>query len=137
MKNAIKKRLRRHREDVVVWVAVLGVVVAVFMLDNASESHKWHPAILWTCTAFTVITLFGRSKWQSWRFWVLWVCFFAVHLLAMWWIFDFFLFPGHVWRTFLVIPIVLLKAPIAFVEGILVLGFIVRIERNLFRATSQ
>jgi hypothetical protein len=121
MPRVLKKR-RRVGDDVVGWVGILATTAALYVFHNPSEPHKWHPAIVWTCTAFSCIALFGRTRWRSWKFWLLWVFFLLVHILAMWWIFGRLLPAGHVWGTIYVIPI-------GFVEGILVLGLLVRIER--------
>jgi hypothetical protein len=118
------KRRPRLKDDVVGWVGVLITIVALYVIDNPSEPHKWHPAIVWSCTAFSTIALFGRTQWQSWRFWALFMVFLLLHVFAMWWVFDKIVPAGHVWGTLFVVPI-------AFVEGILVLGQIVRFENML------
>src|ERR1700739_1954254 len=120
MPGILKKR-KGASDNVVGWVGVFVTVVTLYVLDNPSEPHKWHPAIVWSCTAFSTIALFGRARWQSWRFWALCILFLLLHVLAMWWIFGRLLPAGHVWGTFYVMPI-------GFVEGILLLGLIVRTE---------
>lgn len=120
----ILKKRRRVSDDIVGWIGLAVVIVASFVLDMPSEPHKWHPAIVWTGTAFSCIALFGRTRWRSWRFWILWASFLSLHVVAMWWIFDSLLPAGHVWGTLYVMPI-------GFIEGILLVGLVVRIERML------
>jgi hypothetical protein len=123
MSKPFKKR-RRYSEDLVGWAGTVIMVVAMFVLDKPSEPHKWHPAIVWTGLAFTTIALFGRTLWSSWRFWVLSTIFLMLHVYAMWWLFDQLLPHGHVWGTLFVVPI-------AFVEGILLVGVIAWIDHKL------
>ena len=120
MPRILKKR-QRFSDDIVGWAGLLIAAVALIVLDRPSEPHKWHPAIVWSCTAFSGIALFGRTHWRSWRFWVLWTLFLLLHVFLMWWIFDKVLPPGHVWGTIYVMPL-------GFVEAILLVGLIVRIE---------
>jgi hypothetical protein len=123
MKKRLNKGGKKVSDDVVGWAGVLVTIVALVLLDNRNSPHKWHPAIVWTCSTFSAIALFGRTLWPSWRIWSLWASFLIVHLFAMWFIFDKVLPPGRVWGTIYVIPI-------AFVEGILLLGLIARFNRR-------
>ena len=111
-------------DRVVGWVGLVVVIVAMFVLDKPSEPHKWHAAITWSVLAFMTVTLFGRGRWKSWRFWALWMFFALLQLLAMWWLFGRAMPAGHFVGTVVV-------APIAFIEGVLLVGLIVRIERMI------
>jgi hypothetical protein len=110
-------------DNVVGWIGVAAVLAALFILDKPDHPHKWHAAIVWTASAFSVVALFGRTRWRSWRFWMLCAVFLVLHVFTMWVIFA-KVFPNLVLGTLYVVP------P-AFVEGILLLGVVVRIERRL------
>lgn len=113
-------------ERTVGWLGLAVVVVSMFVLDKPSEPHKWHAAIIWSVGAFLTITLFGRTRWSSWRFGALWTFFALLQLLAMWWLFGRVMPAGYFVGTLVV-------APIGFIEGVLLVGLIVRIERRSVR----
>jgi hypothetical protein len=123
----VPNSLRKHewfKDNVIGIVGCIVVIGACLSLDTTSEPNRWHPAIMWTCTAFSGIALFGRTLWRSWRFWALWAFFLALHVYAMWWFYDRTPRVIQAIGTFLVIPI-------GFVEAIVVLGLIARVESFL------
>lgn len=126
--SSMHKRRVKTREPlgdrVAWWLALTVAVVATFVLDKPSEPHKWHAATMWFAVAFLTITLFGRTRWKSWRFWTLWTFFALLQLLAMWWLFGRVLPAGFFLGTLYV-------APIGFIEGVLLVGLIVRIEHMI------
>ncbi len=75
------------------------------------------------CTSNLLFVAISRAG-NLWRFWLLWASLLLLHVFVMWWIFDKILPANHMWGTMYVIPL-------GFVEAILLVGLIVRIERML------
>jgi len=110
-----KRRMAKRIEDAIPWIGALLALAAALVLDSPKQQHRWHSAIMWTVCTFTFIVLFGRPRWTSIGFWWLCTAAFVAHLIAMWALF------GTV-PAMSVVGIIL--APIALVEGVLILGLI-------------
>ncbi len=106
-------------------MVVLGLAMAIIM-DQAGMPQKWHAAIVGTLVSFGGVSLVFQRKWSYPQFWIALAICFAVHLAATWVVFEKVL--AHV----KVIGI-LIWTPIAFAEGILLLGVIPVLERKLRR----
>lgn len=106
------------------WVAVVVAFVAAVVLDRGTPRYNWHPAIVWTLTAFYGAMIFGRSKWKVSQFWIFLTLCLAIHVLAMWAVFT-RLIPHWSPGTLLVIPI-------GFAESILLLVVVARLSRLVF-----
>ena len=115
--SRMQRSKARRMEDAIPWIFAFIALAAAVVLDTPSHPHRWHPAIMWTCCAFTCAVLFGRPRWASKGFWLLYIAFLGVHLFAMWLLFGKIIPATFVLGTMYV-------APIGFVEGILVLGLI-------------
>ena len=117
--------MKRHSvsDNAIVWSAAAVGLIAAIVLDKGSAPHKWHGAIMWTGVAFYGVLIFGRKKWGSWLFWILWAFFLVLHGFAMWVIFA-QLLPRLILGTLYVVPL-------AFVESVLLLVIILKIERML------
>ncbi len=128
MREQLKKRSAAG-DDIVAWIGLALVLAAAIILDKGSAPHKWHAAIMWTFVTFLCLLRFGRKKWNSWLFWAFWATCFGLHLFAMWLIFE-RLLPRLILGTLYVVPV-------AFIEGIFLVGMFARLEHKpaLERAT--
>lgn len=122
MPNVLNKQ-HTLGDNAIIWIGAIATIAACIMLDKPQEPHKWHAAIVWTCLTFVGVILFGRTRWRSWLFWTLSSLFLFLHVILMWWIFDKLLPGGHVWGTLYVMPL-------GFVEGIVLVGLIARLEQR-------
>jgi len=120
-------------DNVLSWIAVVFALVAAIILDENGTTNKWHAAIIWTVVTFYTVLILGRRKWKSWRFWVLYAFFVVAHTFTMWVLFA-MLLP----RLLLGILYVF---PPAFVESILIVGLISKVETKIgsisFRRSSS
>jgi hypothetical protein len=121
---ASKKR-RSLSDDTFGWLGIALVLIAAIILDKGSPPHKWHAAIMWTFVALFGLLVFGRNKRGSWLFWVFWATCLALHVVAMWVIFD-QLLPRLILGTLYVVPL-------GFIESLLLLAIFPKLERTAAR----
>ena len=100
----------------------LGIVV---ISDKIGTPQKWHAAIVGTMVTFGGVAWVFRGKWRRWQFWASLGVLFTIHILAMWLVFTQILASVKTLG-------ILIWAPVAFVEGILLLGLVPLLERRLF-----
>jgi len=112
-------------DDTFGWIGLALVLIAAIILDKASQSHRWHAAIMWTFVALFGVLVFGRNKRTSCLFWVFWATCLALHVVAMWVIFD-QLLPRLILGTLYVVPL-------AFMESLLLVVVFHKLERRVAR----
>ncbi len=111
-------------ENVFICAAALLCLGMVILMDRIGMPQKWHAAVGGTGGPFVIVLLAYRRKWRYWTFWAaLGICF-AAHLVAIWVVFERVLAPVKVMG-------ILIWGPIAFAEGIFLLGMIPILERRL------
>jgi hypothetical protein len=106
-------------------ITAVVILTAVIFLDRMGAPQKWHAAVYGTVLPLATVVSVCHHKWARWQFWAsLGICF-AVHLLALWYVFD------------KVRPIktmgILIWTPVMFAEGIFILGLVPLLERKLQR----
>jgi hypothetical protein len=105
-------------------MVVVGMFVVVLM-DKMGAPQKWHAAIVGTAVSFGGVALVYQRKWPYWPFWAsLGMCF-AVHVVALWIVFERLLAPIKTMG-------ILIWAPTAFAEAIFLVGLVPYLERKLW-----
>jgi hypothetical protein len=104
-------------------VCLLGFGLAV-ILDRRGMPQKWHAAIVGTCVSFGGVSWVFHARWRRPWFWLAFVICFAAHMLMIWVVFGQILAGTKYFG-------ILIWAPIAFAEGIVLLGFIPALERRM------
>ena len=107
----------------VVLLAVLALGV-VFITDYFGMPQKWHAAIVGTFLPFGGVAWVFASRWRQRRFWIAMCVCLVFHIVAIWLIFQ------HAFSGVQNVGI-LIWAPIAFAEGVLLLGIVRLIERKI------
>ncbi|SRR6266849_22485 len=111
-------------ENLAIFVIVVVGMFVVVLMDRMGEPQKWHAAVAGTAISFGGVALVYQRKWPHWSFWVSLGTCFAAHILALWLVFDRLLAPVKTMG-------ILIWSPIAFAEGIFLLGFVPVLERKL------
>lgn len=111
------------------WIGIAFALIAAVILDKENSPHKWHAAIMWTFVAFFGVLIFGRKKRGSRLFWVLWTACLVLHTFAMWLLFG-QLMPRLILGTLYIVPV-------AFIESLLLLLAILRMERRLAHSAER
>ena len=110
-------------ENILIWgLAFLCLGLAIKM-DRVGMPQKWHAAIVGTAVSFGGVVLVYRTKWSQWHFWAAIAVCFVVHLLVISIVFDKVLASVEVLG-------ILLWSPIAFAEGIFLLGIVPMVQRK-------
>ena len=104
-------------------VALLGLAGAL-MADRFGLPQKWHAAIVGTLVAFGGCAWVYRSRWSIVEFWLALGTCFMIHLIGIWLVFAELLSEA---KTFGI----LIWAPVAFVEGIFLLGLVPALQRKI------
>jgi membrane-associated HD superfamily phosphohydrolase len=114
----------RATENLAVFVMVAVVLSVVVLMDGSGAPQRWHAAVVGTAVSFGGVALVYQRKWRHWPFWVSLGTCFAAHVLALWLVFDRLLAPVKTMG-------ILIWSPIAFAEGIFLLGLVPFLERKL------
>ncbi|MGB6822662.1 MAG: hypothetical protein WBE21_11325 [Candidatus Acidiferrales bacterium] len=122
MTKVMKNRSSR-KQNLIIWTTGLIALALVILADHNGLPQKWHTAIFGTVAPFGFVVAIYPRRWGTWSFWAAFAICFAVHLLAMWILFQYVILgvaPG--WA---------LWTPIAFVECFVLLVAVRRIENRL------
>ena len=104
-------------------IALFGLAIAV-IADYLGLSQKWHAAIVGTLVAFGSSTWLLRSRWSKRQFWLALGSCFVIHLFGIWLVFAELMSEA---KTFGI----LIWAPVAFAEGIVLLGLVPALQRKI------
>jgi hypothetical protein len=115
---------RSISDNLIVFLIVVGALAAAWMMDSLGMPQKWHAAVIWTGAALTGSILVFRKRWARPTFWIALVTCFAVHIFAMWLIFQ------HLLSSISFVGM-LYAIPLALVEGGILLAAIPWVERCL------
>jgi hypothetical protein len=111
-------------ENRAIWIMVAVTMLAVILMDRMGAQQKWHAAVFGTVGPIGVVAFVCHHKWAYWEFWAsLGICF-AVHVFAIWYVFERLFAPVKMMG-------ILIWAPIAFAETIFILGLVPVLERKL------
>ena len=111
-------------ENLAIFVMVVVTMCAIIFMDRTGAAQKWHAAVVGTGFSFGGVALVYQRKWPPWRFWGAWGICFVLHVLAVWIVFDRLL--AGIQRMGILIWI-----PIAFLEGVFLLGLVPALELKL------
>jgi|SRR6185437_5023350 len=114
---------RSTKENIIVGLCMVATLALLILADRNGLPQKWHTAIFGTVAPFGFVVATYPRRWGTWSFWAAFSICFAVHLLAVWILFQYVILgvaPG--WA---------LWTPIAFVECFVLLVAVRRIENRL------
>ena len=118
-----RKRLF-SRENIAYFAMGVVTLALAIIADNRGMPHKWHTAIFGTVVPFTCIVISLPSRWRQWSFWVALTICLAVHIIAMWFFFQYVLVSAQGIGL-------LLWFPIAVIELVVLLVAVKRIAERL------
>jgi len=118
------RKIGKTTENVLIIIVALIALGVVILMDRAGMPQKWHAAVIGTVVTFVGISLVFQRQWQLVVFWQAFGICFGVHLIALWLIFEKVLAPVHNMG-------ILIWAPMAFGEGVLLLAMIPILERRV------
>jgi hypothetical protein len=109
LKNAQIKRGRAIRESIWLLAVVVFCLIATFYTEKWGLDRKWVTALLGTVVPFGFVTYVNRRRLARWSFWIsLFVCL-AIHLLAVWAVFQYVLSGFRTFSPLLWYPVMLLE----------------------------
>jgi hypothetical protein len=113
-------------ENLVIFVITTVGLCTIILMDHSGMPQRWHAAIVGTAVTFGGVMLVDQRKWPHGAFWLsLGICFVG-HVVMVWVVFQQLLSSVRTLG-------ILIWAPIAFAEGILLLGAVPIIERIVRR----
>jgi hypothetical protein len=114
---------RNWTENLIVLAMGLVALGMVVTTDRMGFPQKWHAAIVGTFVTFGGVGLCYPRQWSNLSFWLLMGICLAVHTVAIWIVFAVLLASVKTMGT-------LVWSPVAFAEGIALLGIVAKFGRR-------
>jgi hypothetical protein len=114
----------RTAENIYVGILALAALAVVVITDHLGMPQKWHAVVVGTAIAFGGCAWVFRQRWSKQQFWLAVAICFVIHLFGIWIVF------GELLKDVKTFGI-LLWAPFAFAEGVLLLALVPALQRKI------
>jgi hypothetical protein len=114
MRGKSQRNKIRKRDSITNWTITFVAALVTFALliatDRRNISRKWVTAIVGTLGPFSLVVYACRRLLFRWSFWTALTICFAVHLLAIWILFQYVLAGFQTVNIWLWLPVMLIEA---------------------------